>query len=616
MGNQINNDGRYTNTMTKFNTLRDSDTSFTFTAEPIVPDTKLTVLYEQSGLFAKIIDIPAEKAVSEGLNLDKLEGNVAEYITDKLDDLDWEENMATALKWSRLYGGAIAVMIVDDGGRLEDHLNINNVKDIEEIKVFERAVVQPDYVSMYRNRFNGNANSLEPDFYIVNSVSGMFKVHKSRCLVFKNGKMPELSSYEQYRMWGIPEYVRIKNELRRTVTSHESADKLLNKSVQPVHKIKNLSQSLATQQGEENLLKRLEAVDLARNMLNTIAIDSEGEDYAFATFSMTGVKDTVEVACNLISAITNIPQTILFGRSPSGMNSTGESDLENYYNFISQIQKTSLKRNTRRLLDIILRAGVRKGELTSIPKYKTEFNKLWSLSEKEQAELEKTKADTAKVKAETVQIYLTNQVLDVNEVRKDLAKTGEFIVENILDDELGGEDDFNKEIDETLENNQSDWQGILNPNSVQQSESDKSPKDLLLRSDADYDPSVASAVLLIKDGCFLVANRNDTGDICGPGGHIEPGETPLQAAVRETQEEFNIRPLKLMPLFKMDDLGEAYDYPVNVFLCQEFEGTPQTDEVEMTEARWMDIEQLLTSPNLFEPFKVSLIKFVAMLRGT
>ena len=359
---QYHTDGKYVNAMTKYGTMRDSDSAYRFAPEPIVSDTQLTIYYEQNGLFRKIINTPAEKAVKDGINLDSLDGKTADYIEDKLDRLDWECKAAEALRWSRLYGGAIIVMLVDDGGTLETPLCMENIKGIEELRVYERAVVQPDYSSVYSGRFNGDfIRRFEPEFYIVNSIYGNFKVHKSRCLIFKNDNMPEIASNDQYRYWGVPEFTRIRNELRRTGTSHESANKLLDRSVQAVHKMKDLNSLLATEEGEEMLLKRLEAVDLARNILNTMAIDAEGEDYAFATFSMNGVKDTVEVACNMLSAITNIPQTVLFGRSPSGMNSTGESDLENYYNFIEQIQKVSLKSNLRTLLDIIFREAKDKG---------------------------------------------------------------------------------------------------------------------------------------------------------------------------------------------------------------------------------------------------------------
>ena len=66
-----------------------------------------------------------------------------------LDALEWEEKAATAIKWARLYGGSIIVMLIDDGRGLEEPLDWNNIRSIDELRVFERAVVQPDYASIY-----------------------------------------------------------------------------------------------------------------------------------------------------------------------------------------------------------------------------------------------------------------------------------------------------------------------------------------------------------------------------------------------------------------------------------------------------------------------------------
>jgi hypothetical protein len=87
--------------------------------------------------------------------------------------------------------------------------------------------------------------------------------------------------------------------------------------------------------------------------------------------------------------------------------------------------------------------------------------------------------------------------------------------------------------------------------------------------------------------------------ICGPGGHIERGETPEQAAIRETKEEFDITPVNLMSL---GQLGE-FDNP-HIFVCTEFEGEPKCDGEEMTGAEWRDIGEL--GDNLFPPFHASL----------
>lgn len=43
-------------------------------------------------------------------------------------------------------------------------------------------------------------------------------------------------------------------------------------------------------------------------------------------------------------------------------------------------------------------------------------------------------------------------------------------------------------------------------------------------------PTTGCGVIVIKDGKILIGERKDNGQICGPGGHIEIGETPEDAA--------------------------------------------------------------------------------------
>ncbi len=87
-------------------------------------------------------------------------------------------------------------------------------------------------------------------------------------------------------------------------------------------------------------------------------------------------------------------------------------------------------------------------------------------------------------------------------------------------------------------------------------------------------------VLVAKDGKFLCGLRKDTGEICGPGGHLEKDESPEQAAVRETREEFGITPTKLRRIGCLKSKTKAY-LPTMVFLCTEFEGEPKMDSDEM-----------------------------------
>ena len=650
----------YVKMLNKYGTSRDSSTHYVFQADAMTMDTQLTDAYEANGLFTKIIDRPAEEALKRGFDLKIKDQDIMKYMEDKLDDLDWEQNATQALKWTRLYGGALMVMLINDGGSLTDPVNWNNVRSIDELRVYERPLVQPDYHSIYRTVSNdpGRASKARfgtPQYFNVSSIYGTFKVHESRCLVFRNGVLPENSLNTQYRFWGIPEYYRIKKNIQETYTAHGNGVKLLDRCVQAIYKMKNLSGMLLTDDGENQVLKRLNAIDMARGILNTMIIDADGEDYDFKQMSMSGVRDIIDSTCTMLSAVTDIPQTILFGRSPAGMNSTGESDMESYYNMVERIQKLNLKANGRTLIDLIFKEGMATGRLQTKPEYRLGFEKLWSLSEKEQADLDKQKADTEYVKAQTAEIYCNLQVLSPEEIRAGLAKDDTFYVEDLLSDEeldltgTGTETESIDDIIAAIENGTEDTTGIIPEDTMEtdaEPDSETHTVDDILESieagtedatvvlmddpeidefieeiesgtekeDAEpQDLDVGVGVLVIKDGKILVAERSDGKGWCGGGGHVRIGETTVQAALRETYEEMDIVCRELIPMdgFTITLDGEQ---EINQFYCTDFIGEPQADENEMHSARFVSLEELSELP-LFPPFAEAVEKFLQMVTG-
>lgn len=649
----------YVNMMTRYGTSKDSSEQYKFVPEEAVPDELLTMYYEGNGLFAKIIDTPAEEAVKHGFELnDVADQEVEDFFTEALDELDWEETAMTAIKWARLFGGSIAVMLINDGRGLEEPLDWKHIQSIDDIRVYERALIQPDYASMFsydpQDPFRTRGSRLGmPEYYQVFSKYGNFIVHDSRCLVFRNGILPENTTNSVYQLWGVPEYIRINRAIRDAEVAHRSAPKLLDRSVQPVYKMKDLAAELATEEGEDKVLRRLQVIDMARGLLNSLVIDSEGEDYDFKTFQFTGVNDVVSASCNMLSAITNIPQTILFGQSVGGMSSTDDTSMENYYNYIERIQKRMLKSNLRYLLSIIFQAGLATGEVDEIPKLKVKFNPLWSLSDTEQADLDLKKAQIQQAKAQAAQIYVGMEAIDPSEVRKKLADSEEFDVENMLDeyDEedlfAGMADQMGEEVAPGTTGNipeQGSFSEYGQNVSIEEHNADpddggnapaaapaatKLPQDM---SDEELvekaakgsenndsagevsDPSGSAkassvGVLVISDGKILSGTRHNDfgyGLICGPGGHVEKGETPEQAAFRETEEEFGISPKELIPLGRgpvEPDTGlEPY-----IFLCTDYDGEPNCVDLEMAGAKFRTLEELdELAASMFQPFRDSL----------
>lgn len=642
----------WVNLLNKYGTSRDTSEQYHFVEEGIVPDEVLSMIYEGNGLFARIIDIPAEEAVKHGFKLKNVNDHcIEDFYMAALDELDWDEVAITSVKWARLFGGSIAVMLINDGRRLEEPVDWRNIKSIDDIRVYDRSVVQPDYDSMYSYDpsypFGTRGSRLGmPEYYYVNSTYGSFTVHESRCLVFQNGVLPERTSSSIYRLWGMPEYVRIQRAVRDSEVAHGSAVKMLDKSVQPVYKMKDLSMELSTDEGEKRVLKRLQSIDTARGMMNTLVVDNDGEDYDFRTFQFAGVADVVNLSDSYLSGLSLIPQTILFGKGVGGLSTTDDTSMENYYNFVDRIRRRMLRPNLRYLLSVIFQAGVATGEVDKVPPINIAFDPLWSLNEIQQADLDLKRAQIRQTNANTSMVYMGQQVISPEEVRKSIAKTGDFEIDATFDDDDMTEEEMNDLIEKIQSN------GGLAPSSGGAPEgtpgmapasepggaapdaapaATKLPQDMspeeqaavqqptMSQENREYDDENTISpneeklgsvgVLVVKDGKVLAGIRIGDGThglICGPGGHIEVGETPEFAAARETSEEFGIIPNELIFLGRGEKEPETGFEPY-LYLCTDYSGEVKTDEEEMTSAEFVSLNDLeKISGQLFAPFAYSL----------
>lgn len=646
----------YVNMMTRYGTQKDASEQYKFVPEDAVPDELLTMYYEGNGLFAKIIDTPAEEAIKHGFELKDVSEAVEDFYTEALDELDWEETAMTAIKWARLFGGSLAVMLINDGRGLDEPLDWRHIQSIDDIRVFDRSVIQPDYTTLFnydpRDPFSTRGSRLGlPEYYQIFSKYGSFTVHDSRCLVFQNGILPENTTNSIYQLWGVPEYIRLHRAIRDAEVAHRSAPKMLDRSVQPIYKMQNLAAELATEEGESKVLRRLQVIDMARGLLNSLVIDAEGEDYDFKTFQFSGINDVVSASCNMLSALSNIPQTILFGQAVGGMSSTDDTSMENYYNYVERIQRRMLKSNLRYLLSIIFQAGLATGEVDEVPKIKIKFNPLWSLSDVEQADLEQKREQTKFTRAQTAQIYVNMQAIDPSEVRQKLADSEEFDVEAMLD-EYDDDELFPEQIatenpvdaqgqpvqpgtgtsifeegnfaeyvqDVSVEEHNADLETGGNapaaaPAATKLPE-DMSAEELVEKAEKGVDntdgadgiinrPKESVGVLVISDGKVLSGTRHNDfgyGLVCGPGGHVEPGETPTQAAFRETEEEFGISPKELIPL-GLGPYEPDTGLRPHLYLCTDYDGEPNCLDLEMSGARFRTMEELdELAASMFQPF--------------
>lgn len=600
---QLRLDGYY-NVLNKYGTQHDSTEYYQWASGTAVSDAELADLYAGNGLFATIIDAPADDATKNGIDLGIKDKDLQKQLDDRLQTIHYQSKLSKALRWARLFGGAAVVILVDDGRLLQEPLNWRDVHGVDELLVYGRNEMLPLWINGYENNpddedYRKGGTGI-PEYYQVNSVYGNYTVHSSRCLIFHNSDIPEGSTLANlYRTWGIPEYMRIREELRNASIGPGYSIRLLERLSMATYKMKNLANVLSTADGEDAVLQRMEMLDLARNLLNMVFIDADGEDLGIQSLSVAGVKDILDNACAMLSAVSHIPQTRLFGRSPAGENATGESDLENYKEFVGGIQSGDLRDNTRTLVELVLRGMVWSGEIKEVPEYTVTYKSAWSPSDDEKATQDQAVAAAQLTRAQTASTYVTNGILESAEVRRALVQDEQFDPENILT-----ETDLNQE---------QDW-GLTDARGQIPTSGDFSRQENPIVTDEGDCGYVAGFVL--NDGRILCGRRSDGQGWCGPGGHIEPGETPSVAFRREAKEEFNIDVGGITYLGNCKGKPDEV-LPVQIYRVNAYDGVPRCDQEEMFTATWMPPEQILAQdvPGglVFEPFRRSVEEYIDQL---
>lgn len=411
---------------------KDPAAHFVFANAPIMTDKMLTNLFIGNSLARKIINLPADEAVKNWVHIEA--GDQDEQALQMHDDLRSEMHFADALRWSRLYGGSVILMMADDGQLLDEPLNENKLQKVESLRVYDRTQVYWNDMVLYddpRNPMFGR-----PAYYQINPIMGTpFLVHESRLLLFTGDPLPELNRL-QYQGWGLPALQGMWDELLGNAHSHKLALLIMERMSQGVLKLDGLLDVLMREGGEETVRKRIELIDMVRSVLNTIAIDKEDE-YELRNISLAQIPELLDRFGLAVSATSNIPFTLLFGRSPAGMNATGQSDMENFYNMVRNIQKRQVKPNLDRLTRLLMlcKDGMFKGREPE--NWRIEFNPLWLPSDKEQAETDKLKADAKKSTADERIAYVSVGALDASELRKKLAEEGEYDIDlTLLPEEL------------------------------------------------------------------------------------------------------------------------------------------------------------------------------------
>lgn len=401
----VRDDGPYENVFLNVGNKGDRSAYTRAVTPRLLQYTELEGLYEGDGFARRIIDLPAEEMVRAGYDIEGIDED--SEIRAELEGIQALEKLCDALRWSALYGGSIVVMLINDGGTLEEPLVVEKAKSLEQLRVYDRWQVthHQKYLDPNDMRFG------KTQLYMVSPIEGTpYTVHESRCIVFDGTPVPDRIR-ERNDGWGASKLQQCYDQLTRFGMSHVWANALLERAQQAVHGIPELTNLLRSPGGEALVRKRVDLVDMTRSINNTIVIDA-AESYDLKSTPLSGVADILDRLGLALSAVTGMPEALLFGRQQGGLNSTGKSDLENWYAKVGQMQNTILLPALDRLVQVQLHVMGR-----YVEDYLIKFNPLYVPSAKDIAE-------TDYKRAQTFEILNNIGALDASEIRKMLPDEG------------------------------------------------------------------------------------------------------------------------------------------------------------------------------------------------
>ena len=322
----------------------------------------LTSLYRTSWIVQRVCNVIPEDALADlsieapGLNSDALQ-----RLQEEIRSTHLRESMLKGLRWGRLYGGAAAIIMIS--GQEEDMslpIDINSV----EIGAFRGLYIVDRWSGIYPGLDLVDDNS-DPDYglpayyEVRNEVDGgSYRIHHSRVICFRGTEMPYWEQVAE-QWWGTSAIESMYDELtKRDNVAHNIAN-LTFKANLSVLQVEHLDQMFATTSTihQRRMFAMLQAINTLENSLG-IRLVNKGDDIQQLQYSFSGLPEVMDSAMMDMAGATCIPVTRLFGRSPAGMNSTGESDEKMYRQTLEQERAVHITPALERLLPIVCRSAL------------------------------------------------------------------------------------------------------------------------------------------------------------------------------------------------------------------------------------------------------------------
>lgn len=346
---------------------------------------QLEAMYRSNWLVGQVVDTVAEDMTREGISLySEMKPDDITRLQVAISEFGIWQDLCSTIKWARLYGGAIAVILID-GADYSKEMDLEKIRkdQFKGLVVLDRWMLQPAIGDLITDLCKDIG---KPKYYEVISGVSTFpsaKIHHSRVIRFDGIELPYYQRFFE-NLWGLSVVERMMDRLLAFDSASQGAAQLLYKAYLRVVGVEGLREALANGGKEETgVIKQFTYMRLLQSNEGITLLDAK-DTFNTHQYTFSGVSDMLQQFGQQISGATGIPLVRLFGQSPAGLSATGESDLRNYYDHINKEQENKIRPELDKLLAVIAKSKLG----YDLPEdFTFEFNPLWQLSENEKSQV-------------------------------------------------------------------------------------------------------------------------------------------------------------------------------------------------------------------------------------
>lgn len=372
-------------------------------------------LYASNSLVRNIVDIIPEDMTRSGWQLKCENKQLKDGIEAKFKKLKLKENFQKLYADDRLYGDgfmSIGAGIGDkrSGEDLSTPIMLEKMRKLLYVNTFPSSQVSTYFenqdmfsenfgrVEMFEvNRRSQIANDILTGGNMQEMISE--KVHHSRIIHQQSIKFPDEPNGRSI-LESLYDIITVMD------TSLWSVGQILYDFSFKIYKSSEIN---GMSKGDKNEMGMLMDYLFRTEALAIIGTD---EDIKKETTSTSGMKDLLDYGWEYLSGAVRMPKSVLKGQE-AGTLTGAQYDVMNYYARVTSMQENQLRPQLEYLVRLLMYCSDEGWNATDPDKeeWSIEFNPLWSVDSK-------TDAEIRKLQAEADQIYITNGVLEPEQVQE------------------------------------------------------------------------------------------------------------------------------------------------------------------------------------------------------